>query len=266
MNTTLLMEFRPHLARWLACVALGGWVLAVVGCGGGADSTSSTVTTPDPEAGPSATAPAEAPGELVMPVDDIPTSDEESDASEVNAPGETTPGSRSGFELPPDAAIPDSSSTQSGVSPEVRYATWNAIEEEVKASGKVTVVDLWSLACEPCLKEFPGLVDLHRAHGDHVQCVAVDLDYDGRKSRPPNFYEQNVVEFLTSVEASGFPVYISETPSDDVYAATDLISIPAVLVYDDTGNLIKTFVDAGPDAGFTYHEDVAPFIQSLAKP
>jgi len=173
-----------------------------------------------------------------------------------------------GIELPADVEIPaespagESSATQPR--PQVRYATWDEINQIAKSAGRITVVDLWSLSCEPCLKEFPGLVELHRSMGESVQCIAVDVDYDGRQSRPPEYYQERVNAFLDSVKASGFPAYISKTPSDDVFAITKLISIPAVLIYDAKGEVVKVFVDAGDSTGFTYEKDVVPFVKSLA--
>jgi hypothetical protein len=105
---------------------------------------------------------------------------------------------------------------------------------------------------------------LHQTLGSSVQCIAVDLDYDGRKSRPPEHYEDQVVSFLRGVGASGFPVYISTTPSDDVFAATRLDSIPAVLIYNTEGELTKAFVDTGETAGFTYQDDVIPWVTKLS--
>jgi hypothetical protein len=105
---------------------------------------------------------------------------------------------------------------------------------------------------------------LHQTLGSSVQCIAVDLDFDGRKSRPPEHYEDQVVSFLHDVGASGFPTYISRTPSDDVFAAMKLDSIPAVLIYNAQGELAKAFVDAGETAGFTYEDDVIPLVTKLA--
>lgn len=225
----------------------------LTGCGDSESSESAVVEPPTPQSTEDTTTSSfDAPGDLVLPAGEIPDSNEK--------PAGVGEG---GFEMPTDTKASDSSSGQSSPQPDVKYASWEAIEKDIKASGKVTVVDLWSLACEPCLKEFPGLVELHRDHGDKVYCVAVDLDYDGRKTRPPNYYEEKILAFLKGVEAGGLTTYVSETPSDDVYAATELISIPAVLVFDAKGELVKSFVDAGPDAGFTYHGDVTPFVQSL---
>ena len=102
-----------------------------------------------------------------------------------------------GVDAPSDAGA--------SVQPKVKYGTWDEIQTVAKTSGRITVVDLWSLACEPCLKEFPGLVHLHKTLGSSVQCIAVDMDFDGRKSRPPEHYEQQVIDFLRQRRSFRFP-------------------------------------------------------------
>jgi hypothetical protein len=49
-----------------------------------------------------------------------------------------------------------------------------------------------------------------------------------------------------------------------VFASTKLSSIPAVLVFDAKGELVRSFVDAGATAGFTYEKDIIPFVSELA--
>ena len=49
-----------------------------------------------------------------------------------------------------------------------------------------------------------------------------------------------------------------------MYAATKLASIPAVLVYDAEGKVVKVFVDAGETVGFSYEKDVIPLVTRLA--
>jgi len=199
--------------------------------------------------------PDSAPGTLELPSDYDSKGEADAEAEPGKQPG--------GIELPPDLDIPvDSTNAESKT--QVKFATWQEIDQFAKSTGRITVVDLWSLVCEPCLEEFPGLVALHQAMGDSVQCVAVDVDYDGRKNRPPEYYQQRVVDFLKSVKASGFPTYISKTPSDDVFKTTRLISIPAVMIYDANGEVVKVFVDTGEENAFTYEKDVVPFVKSLA--
>ena len=142
-------------------------------------------------------------------------------------------------------------------------ASWSEIESHAKSTGRITVVDLWSLSCGPCLKEFPGLVRLSKSMPQRVSCIGVSLDYDGRKSKPPESYSENVVSFLTAVQ-SRFPNFLCSTPSDDVYKSTQIPSIPAVLVFDTQGKLVKQFVDSGETIGFTYDKDVIPFVKGLA--
>ena len=273
----------------LFCCAL----ITCAGCGGSNSSDSAVVPPPAPtvvDLGPSdsgssesglsktGSSDADAPGGIELPPGEIPlpTSDEspKTDGG-IQMPKDSTPPVESGARQS-DANGSGSGANGSGANgsdakglsattlPEVQYGTWDEIEAAAKSSGRITVVDLWSLACEPCLKEFPGLVQLHLSLGTSVQCIAVDLDYDGRKTRPPEHYEEPVAAFLQSVGATGFPTYISRTPNEDVYAATKLASIPAVLVYDAQGEIAKVFVDAGETAGFSYERDVIPLVTKMA--
>jgi len=141
-------------------------------------------------------------------------------------------------------------------------ATLAAVQDAVAQSGQVCVVDFWSLGCEPCLKEFPGLVKLHNDFSGKVTCFSVNTDYDGRKSKPADTYRPRVEAFLKLVDAS-FENFLSLTPSEDVYASLKIVSIPAVLVYDANGTLVSTFTDTGDDIGFTYEKNIAPLVKSL---
>jgi len=141
-------------------------------------------------------------------------------------------------------------------------ATLEEIRTAVAKSGQVCVVDYWSLACEPCLKEFPGLVRLNEELPGKVTCLSVNVDYDGRKSKPAETYRPRVKAFLQSTGAA-FQNFLCLTPNEDVYADLKIVSIPAVLVYDASGKLVRTFTDAGDDVGFTYAKDIAPLVQSL---
>ena len=225
-------------------------------------ATSNTQKTESEASGPSSEdaggtdqEPKSPPGTLELPSD--------YEASPSATEGDSTGTKSGGIELPPHVGS-SGEATSADVSPAVKFATWQEIDQLAKSAGRITVIDLWSLACEPCLEEFPGLVKLHQTMGDSVQCVAVDVDYDGRKSRPPEYYQKRIVEFLKSVKASGFPTYISKTPSDDVFKTTKLISIPAVMIYDAKGEVVKVFVDTGEDNAFTYEKDVVPFVKGLA--
>ncbi len=247
--------------------------LVFAGCGGSkpADVTLDRTSGPGKvgqtpavgEEDEASSAPIEPPGTMEMPTDLTP------------APSPSTPKATGGFEMPeqvsPNDAVSSSSQSTSNIGndTDVKYATWDQILKTAKSGNRITVVDLWSLSCEPCLKEFPELVRLHQASGepatssDSVQCIAVNLDFDGRKSRPPQYYETQVASFLQSVGAEGFPTFICQTPSDEVFTAADIDSIPTVMIFSADGKLVKVFVDAGETQGFTYKKDVLPLLESL---
>ncbi len=198
----------------------------------------------------------DSPGEMVMP---------DQTSQQASEPDVTaSAGSSIEMPLPEERANTDSKNSRNPEgSFELEYGSWEVIRNAAKNRGKVTVVDLWSLACEPCLKEFPGLVQLKRDFSDQLECLSVNLDFDGRKTRPPEFYEKEIVEFLQSVKAEAVVSYVCTTASDDVFIEEKLPSIPVVLVFDQKGTLVKRFVDSGETVGFTYQNDVRPVIEEL---
>lgn len=238
-----------------------------IGCGRSEPNDTSAVDPPLPAAAAQRSASQESStkstsnrtdmsGGLEMPAGAVPTSESTPDVSTDKGGGIQMPAEA-------DAIQPSAGDGASTGTAKLLYASWNDIQAAAESSGKITVVDLWSLSCEPCLKEFPGLVQLHREMGNSIECIAVDMDYDGRRTRPPERYADRVGAFLTNVGAIDFPTYISNTPSDDVFTALKIASLPAVLVYQADGSLAKVFVDAGDTAGFTYEEDIRPLVNDL---
>ena len=150
--------------------------------------------------------------------------------------------------------------------PTVTLANWAEVEERIAVhSGKVVVVDLWSTSYEPCKREFPHLVELHRQHkADDVVCMAVSLDYYGDETEPPESFRPAVEKFLSTQEAN-FPNFICTDSSDDVYTKVNSFGVPIVLVYGPDGKLAKTFEDDGSygDEGFTYKDHIAPLVVEL---
>jgi thiol-disulfide isomerase/thioredoxin len=271
-------------------LSLGALFLAaIVGCGGG--------TSPSPTAQSSnETPPSDSPTEMVVPPisgDSAAKSPaasgaapgtiklpEDFDPSNVPPPepnGADPATKNGGLKLPPldDQSLAPRSGDSFGKTPQYHFtsllqakeislqaATWEQIKQKATKTGKITVVDVWSLACEPCLKEFPGLVAIDREMSDKVACIAVDSDFDGRKTKPAESYRPRVEEFLKSVGAT-FPNFLCTTPNDELFEELEIESIPAVLIFDASGKLVRKFVDAGDDAGFTYHDNIVPFIKEL---
>jgi thiol-disulfide isomerase/thioredoxin len=147
----------------------------------------------------------------------------------------------------------------------LQLGDWPAVERLVKAAARPAVVDVWSTSCQPCMKEFPNLVKLHQELGDRVLCLSLCSDYVGLKKRPPESYRDRALEFLKQQEATLVNV-LSSQPDTDLYDAIGIESIPAVLVFDQQGNLAHRFVDAGETVGFTYSKQVIPAVRALLPP
>lgn len=123
--------------------------------------------------------------------------------------------------------------------------------------GRVVVMDCWSTSCPPCMKDFHNLVELHRAHlGGDVACVSLSFDFEGlgtpEEAMPP------VLEFLNSQGAT-FDNYMSSEESDVLYRKLKLNAVPAVFVYDRTGELRERFESEGA------YEKVRALVAELVK-
>ncbi len=152
---------------------------------------------------------------------------------------------------------------------EVREGDWKSVQEFVAAQkGKIVVVDIWSTACLPCMREFPNLVSLQQKYGKEIVCVSLNVDYVGIKSKPPAYYQPRVEKFLNSRKAA-FRNYICSVDAIDLFDELKINSIPAVFVYGKDGTLAKKFDDTlladGEEEAFDYEHDINPFIEALMK-
>lgn len=134
--------------------------------------------------------------------------------------------------------------------------------------GKVVVVDYWSTDCPPCIKELPGLVDLHNAYPNgEVKCITVSLDYIGLADEGPETYQSKVMPILKHIGAT-FDNIIAADDSETMLKKLELAAPPAVLVYGRDGKLAKRFDNeeaASEEEGFTYDKDITPLVAELVK-
>ena len=149
----------------------------------------------------------------------------------------------------------------------VEIFSWSEFQEWVaKQTGKVVVVDVWSTSCGECVKEFPHFVELHDRLGDKIVCASLNIDFYGVGS--PEELKPGVLEFLSERNATSSN-FLSSTADEEVLDALDVASIPAALVYDQSGVLKKTFKNDNEDygaGGFNYEEHVNPLVEGLLKP
>jgi thiol-disulfide isomerase/thioredoxin len=105
--------------------------------------------------------------------------------------------------------------------------------------GKVVVVDVWSTYCDPCMKEFPGLVGLHKKYGlEKVACISMCTNYSGI-GKP----EDELAEPLKFLQKQGatFDNLLSTDADEALYKKLKIGSVPCIFVYDADGKLAKLF-------------------------
>lgn len=155
-----------------------------------------------------------------------------------------------------------SASNEPGV--ELSVASWEEIQAKVvEHKGKVVVLDLWSTSCVPCLQELPKLAELQKQHPDTVVCMSVSIDYTGAEDETPESHRDDVMKKLKPRNMT-VQNFISSTTDFDVYEKIDLGSIPAVMVYDREGKLLKRFdndMNEYGEEGFTYAEHIVPLVE-----
>jgi thiol-disulfide isomerase/thioredoxin len=112
--------------------------------------------------------------------------------------------------------------------------------------GQVVVVDAWSTACPPCVRDFPQFVALDRKYAAKgLACISLSFDYEG--TGRPEEQSPRVLEFLRKKGAT-FDNVLSSDDSDSLYKKLGLASIPAVFVYDRTGKLRERLQDTATDS------------------
>lgn len=126
----------------------------------------------------------------------------------------------------------------------VEIKDFNEIEELIASKrGKVVVVDCWSTWCDPCVKEFPGLVELHnKFKPTDLACVSLSFNYEGGRKEKPADHVEPVLEFLRGQKAT-FDNVIASVPSEELYQKLGFKSaaVPAIFVYDRDGTIAKQF-------------------------
>jgi thiol-disulfide isomerase/thioredoxin len=146
----------------------------------------------------------------------------------------------------------------------LKLVDWQGFQEVIdQKRGQVVVVDIWSTSCAPCMKEFPHLVALSQRKD--VQCISLNVDYVGLSKKPPSSYRDQVLAFLKQQQADQVHNLLATIADQEVYEHFEIDSIPAVVIYDSQGQIVRRLTDSsvGGTDGVSYSKHVLPLIDSL---
>lgn len=180
--------------------------------------------------------------------------------SNSEEPAETMPLAEvaSGAEASSEAATPSESVT-------AKLVDYAGVMEFVSENrGKVIVLDIWSTACVPCMREFPNLVALGNQQSPNLVCISLNIDYIGLKKKPAESYVPRVEEFLTSQAAGGIVNFIANEADESIRDKFGVTAIPAIIVFNAEGEIAQRLTDATASGqGLTYEADVLPAVKAL---
>jgi len=99
---------------------------------------------------------------------------------------------------------------------------------------RATLVNVWASWCAPCREEFPGLLQVARAHrGDGLRLVLVSADFDDQLSPARQFLREHGYADTSFVKTGDDMTFI-QTLTPQWSGA-----LPATLVYDARGRLVS---------------------------
>ena len=121
----------------------------------------------------------------------------------------------------------------------------------------IVVVDMWAMWCVSCIERFPEMVKMHaRYKNDNIVFASMNLD---DRDDPESLSAVN--DFLRSMNAQ-FDHYRMDENLMVAFEKTNLIGIPAVLIYDREGKERYRLTGDNPNQQFS-EDDVEQAIKNL---
>ena len=103
------------------------------------------------------------------------------------------------------------------------------------------------------------------SHPGRVACISLNCNYTGAADESPDAERPQIEAFLVKQRAE-FDNLICTEPDHKLFEALDAAAIPAVRVYDRSGQLRQQFDNDDneySDEGFSYEKNITPLVEQL---
>lgn len=100
------------------------------------------------------------------------------------------------------------------------------LDQYIRESDGILVINFWATFCKPCVAEIPGFIATVAQHKDNVKLLLVSVDMQ-------NAYPQKLKDFIAAKKWKGQFIWLNETNADHFCPHIDASwsgSIPATLV------------------------------------
>jgi thiol-disulfide isomerase/thioredoxin len=114
---------------------------------------------------------------------------------------------------------------------------------------KFTLVDVWATWCEPCKKNFPHVVEMHKKYAGKGLAVA-SLSFDDPAEAKQVHDAQEFLAQKKAVMAN----YLLDEAEGVGNEKLNINAIPAVFIFGPDGKELKRFTMDDPNNQFTYDE------------
>lgn len=104
--------------------------------------------------------------------------------------------------------------------------------DNAKFSNKIVIVSFWATWCQPCVTEFPSLVDLAKRFPDDILLIAISNDTK----------RDDVINFISAFQGNLPNIKVVMDEKREVTSQFQVGKLPESFVFNKTGKLVKKIV------------------------
>lgn len=113
----------------------------------------------------------------------------------------------------------------------------NEVTQDIFASNKLTMVNIWATFCGPCINEMPDLGELAAEYADKgVGIVGIPLDVTDEKGNIDSYLYNEAVDIVATTKAA----YTHIVPVESMFVRklASVTAVPETIFVDSQGNQV----------------------------